>query len=132
MNLQEKIRRILKESEEHDWAINLAQKIQKRMDREVNDNHRYVFIKDLNGSGFSKSFKTMDELIKEYGDWVNVDWYEIEEKLDKITDADIIRWNESTYTGWYKSKKIMIKAAQDPDNGWGYHFYVQKLLRRPD
>jgi hypothetical protein len=132
MNLQEHIRRILKESEEHDWAINLAQKIQKRMDREVNDNHEYVFIKDLNGSGFSKSFKTMDELIKQYGDWVNVDWYEIEEKLDKITDADIIRWNNPTFTGWYQSRRILIKAAQDPDNGWGYHFYVQKLLRRPD
>ena len=100
MYLRESIRKILRESEEFNWAVNLTQKIQKRINREVNDNHKYVFIKDFNGSGFSESFKTMDELIKKYGDWVNVDWYEIEEKLDEITDADIIRWNDSTFTGW--------------------------------
>ena len=133
MYLRESIRKILresKESEEFNWAVNLAQKIQKRINREVNDNHKYVFIKDLNGSGFSESFKTMDELIKKYGDWVNVDWYEIEEKLDEITDADIIRWNDSTFTGWLRSRRIMIKSARDTDNRWGYNFYVQKLLKQ--
>ena len=72
----------------------------------------------------------MDELIKKYGDWVNVDWYEIEEKLDEITDADIIRWNDSTFTGWLRSRRIMIKSARDADNRWGYNFYVQKLLKQ--
>jgi hypothetical protein len=127
MNLREGIKKILKESEEHDWAINIVQDIQKK----IEDKYRYVFIKDLNGRGFSQTFKTMAELIEEYGDWVNVDWHEIEEKLDQITDIDIIRWNDPTFTGWYKSRRIMIKAAQDPDNRWGYHFYVQKLLRNP-
>jgi len=133
MYLRESIRKILRESEESkefDWAVKIAQKIQKRMNREVNDNHRYVFIKDFNRSGFSESFKTMDELIKRYGDWVNVDWYEIEEKLDEITDADIIRWNEPTFTGWLRSRRIMIKSATDADNRWGYNFYVQKLLKQ--
>jgi hypothetical protein len=128
MNLREGIKKILKESEEHDWAINIVQDIQKK----IEDKYRYVFIKDLNGQGFSQTFKTMDELIEEYGDWVNVDWSEVKTKLDQITDVDIIRWNDPTFTGWYKSRRIMIKSAQDPDNRWGYHFYVQKLLRNPE
>ena len=73
MNLREGIKKILKESEEHNWAINIVQDIQKK----IEDKYRYVFIKDLNGRGFSQTFKTMAELIEEYGDWVNVDWYEI-------------------------------------------------------
>lgn len=120
------IKKILKESEEDTWAINLAKEIQKK----IEDKYRYVFIKDYQGRGFSESFPTLDDLIKKYGDWVNVDWVNIKKQLDQITEDDIIRWNEPTFTGWYKSRKIMIKSVSDPDNRWGYFFYVQKLLKK--
>jgi hypothetical protein len=120
------IRRTLKESEEYTWAINLVQDIQKK----IEDKYRYVFIKTLNGKGFSESFRTMDDLIKKYGDWVNVNWFDVKMELEKITDEDIIRYNQPTFTGWWESRKIMIKSAQNPDNRWGYHFYVQKLLKK--
>lgn len=91
--------------------------------------YRYTFIKDINNQGFSKSFDSMESLIKKYGDWVNVNWDEIINKIDSISDDDIMRYNEPTFTGWYRSRRIMIKSSKDEDNKWGYNFYVMKSIK---
>jgi hypothetical protein len=91
---------------------------------DINENveeFRYTFIKDLKGSGFSESFKTMDELIQKYGDWVEVDWESIKNKVDNITN-----YPNNKYTGWFASDRIRIKLAGEEGNNWGYNFYIQK------
>jgi hypothetical protein len=89
--------------------------------KEKKDIFRYIFIKDINGQGFSEGFDTMDELIDKYGDWVDVDWNDIKKIIDNIKT-----FNDNTFTGWYNSNRILIKKAGEDGNKWGYNFFIQK------
>lgn len=91
--------------------------------------YRYVFIKDINGQGFSEGFDTMESLVKKYGTWINVNWDDIIKNVNNISDDDIMKNNEPTFTGWYKSRRIMIKSSKDNDNEWGYNFYIVKSIK---
>ena len=89
--------------------------------KEKEDVFRYIFIKDMNGAGFSESFRTMDELIDKYGSWVDVDWSEVKKTIENINT-----FNDDTFTGWHNSNKILIKKAGEKGNNWGYNFYIKK------
>ena len=82
---------------------------------------RYIFKKDMNGAGFSQSFDTMNMLIERYGDWIEVDWEEIKQKVDKIND-----FPKDTFVGWMNSYPLLIKRAGETGNTWGYNFYIIK------
>ena len=84
-------------------------------------NYKYVFKKNYNGAGFEEGFKTMNELIKKYGDWVAVDWEKIEEEVNHINE-----YPHNRFTEWYDSKPILIKKRGDENNRWGYNFYIYK------
>ncbi len=86
------------------------------------DQFEYTFKKwHEDGSGFSSSFDSLEELIKKYGDWVNVDWDEIKSKVDKIN-----HFPNDSFTGWYESYPLLIKSKKDEDNDWGYNFSIIK------
>jgi hypothetical protein len=89
--------------------------------KEKLDEFRYIFIKDYNGQGFSEGYKTMDELIKKRGDWIDVDWELIKNKIDSINN-----FTDNKFTGWYGSNRMLIKGAGEEGNDWGYNFYIQK------
>jgi len=65
----------------------------------------------------------MDDLIKRFGNWIDVDWDEIKSKLDKIND-----YPEKTFTGWH-TKELLIKRAGEPGNRWGYKFFIIKMKK---
>jgi len=85
------------------------------------DEFRYIFKKDINGQGFSSSFPTLDDLIKEYGHWVEVDWKQIETKLSEIND-----YPNPTFVGWNNANQLLIKKAGEIGNKWGYNFFIIK------
>jgi hypothetical protein len=82
---------------------------------------RYIFKKDYKGSGFSKGFSYFNDLLNEYGDWIDVDWDEIKNKLDKID-----YYPEDTFLGWHNSRPLRISSIGDKGNDWGYNFFVIK------
>jgi hypothetical protein len=88
------------------------------------DRYRYVFKKDIDGSGFSATFEDMDSLIEKYGDWIEVDWGEIKEKLNKIDD-----FPRDTFTGWHRSYPMIISEAGTEGNKWGYNFFIIKMKK---
>lgn len=81
----------------------------------------YIFKKDYNGSGFSRGFSYFNDLLNSFGNWIEVDWDEIKNKLDKIND-----YPEDTFTGWHNSRPIRISSAGDEGNRWGYNFFIIK------
>jgi hypothetical protein len=102
-----------------EWVLIFISDIKEKVDE-----FKYVFIKDYNGKGFSESFKTMDELIKKRGHWLDVDWKSIKNKIDNINS-----FPNNTFTGWYGSNRILIKKAGEDGNNWGYNFYIQKYKK---
>jgi hypothetical protein len=82
---------------------------------------KYIFIKDNQGSGFSKEFSYFNDLLNKYGDWIDVDWDEIKNKLDKID-----YYPEDTFLGWHNSRPLRISSIGDKGNDWGYNFFVIK------
>jgi hypothetical protein len=82
---------------------------------------RYIFMKDLNGIGFSQGFSYFNDLLNKFGNWIEVDWDEIKNKLDKIND-----YPEDTFTGWHDSRPLRISSAGDEGNTWGYNFFIIK------
>jgi hypothetical protein len=86
---------------------------------------RYIFKKDYKGSGFSRGFSYFNDLLNDFGNWINVDWNEIKNKLDKIND-----YPEDTFTGWRNSYPLRISSAGDEGNKWGYNFFIIKSKRK--
>jgi len=90
---------------------------------------KYVFVKhdkpyyDRGWRGFTDSFKSFDDMITRYGDWVDVDWDEIKKKLDTIND-----FPDNQFNGWYYSRPLRIKSVGDKGNKWGYNFSVIKAI----
>jgi len=90
---------------------------------------KYVFVKhdkpyyDRGWRGFTDSFKSFDDMITRYGNWVDVDWDEIKKKLDTIND-----FPDNQFNGWYYSRPLRIKSIGDEGNKWGYNFSVIKAI----
>lgn len=89
--------------------------------KEPNARYRYTFIKNIGGQGFSKTFNDMDELIEEYGDWIEVDWKKIKEKVEIIN-----KYPNDDFNGWVSTEPLLIKRAKEDGNTWGYNFYIKK------
>lgn len=90
--------------------------------KEPVEEFKYVFKKDNNGSGFSESFNSIDELIDKYGTWIEVDWDEIKNKMESINS-----FPDSNFNGSYSSQRVLIKKAGEDGNKWGYNFYITKI-----
>ena len=91
---------------------------------------RYIFIKHdkpynttSGWRGFAEGFKSFDEMITKYGSWVDVDWDEIKNKLDKINHYPI-----STFSDTMNSTPLRISSIGDEGNRWGYNFSVVKSI----
>ena len=90
----------------------------------IEDEFKYCFIKDLNGQGFTESFKTIESLIEKYGHWVNVNWDDIKNLVNDITD-----YTEPLFNGWNGSDKILLQRVGDEGNSWGYNFFIKKIKK---
>jgi hypothetical protein len=117
------------------YGEELTQYFEKRQENYDNEQnpleYKYVFAKHdgpyggVRTRGFSASFDNYDDLVTKYGNWVNVDWNEIKNKLDNIKDFPV-----ETYTHYKHSYPIRISNAGDEGNNWGYHFSVIKSIPR--
>ena len=102
---------------------------QKEVDQENNKmDYKYIFVKHdkpyhQQWSGFAKAFNSFDDMITKYGDWIDVDWDEVKQKLDNIKD-----FPESTFTGRHNSRPLRISSIGDEGNTWGYNFSVIKSI----
>ena len=94
----------------------------------VKDKFRYYFIKrDENGNGFTETFDTIDDLIKKYDSWIEVDWERVRIEVDKIDSYPL-----NTFTGWFQSYDILLSKANSKGNDWGYSFYLKKSKYNSD
>jgi hypothetical protein len=90
---------------------------------------KYIFVKHdkpyyVRGwSGFADGFKSFDEMITKYGNYVDVDWDEIKNKLDKIND-----YPEPTFSNTMNSRPLRISSIGDDGNTWGYNFSIIKQI----
>lgn len=89
--------------------------------KEQTDQFRYAFIKDSRGLGFTEYYDTMDDLIKKRGNWIDVDWNLIKNKIEDIND-----FPNNHFTGWHGSKKILIKKIEKDGNKSEVKYYIQK------
>jgi hypothetical protein len=107
------------------------EKRQKAADQENNEmGYRNIFVKhdkpySVGGGwkGFSEGFDSFDDMITKYGNWIDVNWDEVKQKLDNIKD-----FPENTFTGRYNSAPLRISRAGDEGNTWGYNFSVIKSI----
>jgi hypothetical protein len=86
---------------------------------------RYIFNKDNQGRGFSAEFSYFNDLLNKYGNWIDVDWDEIKNKLDKID-----YYPEDTFSGWRNSRPLRISSIGDKGNKWGYNFFIIKSKQK--
>jgi len=91
---------------------------------------KYIFIKHdkpytttSGWRGFAEGFKSFDEMITKYGSWVDVDWDEIKNKLDKINHYPI-----STFSDTMNSTPLRISSIGDEGNTMGYNFSIIKQI----
>jgi len=90
---------------------------------------KYIFVKHdkpyyVSGwSGFADGFNSFDEMITKYGHYVDVDWDEIKNKLDKIND-----YPEPTFANTMNSRPLRISSIGDDGNHWGYNFSIIKQI----
>jgi hypothetical protein len=118
---------------EDNYTEQLTQYFEKRQRDADEDKNplgvKYIFIKHdkpyYNGGwrGFADGFDSFDDMITKYGNWVDVDWNEVKQKLDKIKD-----FPENTSTGRYNSRPLRISSIGDKGNGWGYNFSIIKSI----
>lgn len=110
------------------------EKRQKAVDEEKNEmGYQYIFVKHdtpyLQGSnwkGFKEGFDSFDDMVTRYGDWLDVDWDEIKQKLDNIKTFP---GSTSSITRRYKiSTPLSLSKAGDEGNHWGYNFSVIKSI----
>ena len=91
----------------------------------------YTFVKhdrpyEVSGwAGFSESFDYFDDLVNRFGTWVDVDWDEIKNKLDKITD-----YSNAKSGKWISSRPLRISSIRDEGNTWGYNFSIIKSIEK--
>jgi len=117
----------------NNYSEELRQYFEKRQKDSDEDKNplgiKYIFVKhdkpyyDSGWRGFADGFDSFDEMITKYGDWVDVDWDEVKNKLDKIND-----YPESTFTGTMKSRPLRISNIGDEGNSWGYNFSIIKSI----
>jgi hypothetical protein len=62
-------------------------------------------------------------MLTKYGDYVDVDWDEIKNKLDKIND-----YPEPTFANTMNSRPLRISSIGDEGNYWGYNFSIIKQI----
>ena len=90
---------------------------------------KYIFVKHdkpyyvTGWSGFADGFNSFDEMITKYGHYVDVDWDEIKNKLDKIND-----YPEPTFSNTMNSRPLRISSIGDEGNNWGYNFSIIKQI----
>ena len=90
---------------------------------------KYIFVKHdkpyyVSGwRGFADGFDSFDEMLTKYGDYVDVDWDEIKNKLDKIND-----YPEPTFSNTMNSRPLRISSISDEGNNWGYNFSIIKQI----
>jgi hypothetical protein len=90
---------------------------------------KYIFVKhdkpyyNSGWRGFADGFDSFDEMLTKYGDYVDVDWDEIKNKLDKIND-----YPEPTFANTMNSRPLRISNIGDNGNNWGYHFSIIKQI----
>ena len=90
---------------------------------------KYIFVKHdkpyyVSGwSGFADGFNSFDEMITKYGHYVDVDWDEIKNKLDKIND-----YPEPTFSNTMNSRPLRISSIGNEGNKWGYNFSIIKQI----
>lgn len=113
-----------------DDLMQYFEKRQKEVEQENNEmGYRYIFVKhdkpllQGNWQGFSKGFDSFDDMITKYGDWIDVNWDEVKQKLDNIKD-----FPDNTFTGRYNSAPLRISKSGDQGNTWGYNFSVIKSI----
>lgn len=85
------------------------------------EEYKYIFKKDLNGAGFSQSYDTMDELIKERKSWLKIDWKDVKKKAEAINT-----FPNDKFTQWMHSEPLQISKVGDEGNKWGYNFFIIK------
>jgi len=90
---------------------------------------KYIFVKHdkpyyvTGWSGFADGFNSFDEMITKYGHYVDVDWDEIKNKLDKIND-----YPEPTFSNTMNSRPLRISSIGDEGNSMGYNFSIIKQI----
>ena len=116
------------------YAEELTQYFEKRQ-RDVENEEKnstgvkYIFVKhdkpyyDRGWGGFASTFDSFNDLLIKYGDWVDVDWDEIKNKLDNIND-----YPENTFSNTMNSRPLRISNIGDNGNNWGYHFSIIKQI----
>jgi len=62
-------------------------------------------------------------MITKYGHYVDVDWDEIKNKLDKIND-----YPEPTFSNTMNSRPLRISSIGDEGNSMGYNFSIIKQI----
>ena len=98
-------------------------------EKENSRGEKYIFVKHdkpyyVRGwSGFADGFNSFDEMITKYGHYVDVDWDEIKNKLDKIND-----YPEPTFSNTMNSRPLRISSIGDEGNNWGYNFSIIKQI----
>jgi hypothetical protein len=85
----------------------------------------YIFKKHKDGRGFSEGFLYFDDLVNRFGTWVDVDWIEVKNELDKIN-----YYPEDTFEGRMNSRPLRISTAGDKGNDWGYDFFIIKSIKK--
>jgi len=100
-------------------------------DKKNSRGEKYIFAKhdkpygSLGWSGFADGFNSFDEMITKYGHWVDVDWDEVKQKLDKINTYPV-----NTFTYYMESNPLRIKSIGEEGNDWGYNFSIIKQIPR--
>jgi hypothetical protein len=98
-------------------------------DKENSRGEKYIFVKHdkpyyvTGWSGFADGFNSFDEMITKYGHYVDVDWDEIKNKLDKIND-----YPEPTFSNTMNSRPLRISSIGDEGNRMGYNFSIIKQI----
>jgi hypothetical protein len=98
-------------------------------DKKNSRGEKYIFAKhdkpygSLGWSGFADGFNSFDEMITKYGNWVDVDWDEVKQKLDKINTYPV-----NTFTYYMESNPLRIKSIGEEGNDWGYNFSIIKQI----
>jgi len=124
----------IKEYITDNYSEELTQYFEKRQ-RDAEEEERsstgetYIFVKhdkpygNRDWRGFAEGFNSFDEMITKYGDWVDVDWDEVKNKLDSINE-----YPEDTFSGTMNSRPLRIKSIGDEGNTWGYNFSIIKSM----
>ena len=90
---------------------------------------KYIFVKhdkpyyDRGWRGFAERWDSFDDILRQYGTWIDVDWDEIKKKLDTINN-----FPDKQFNGWYHSRPLRISSVGDEGNNWGYNYSIIKAI----